>query len=230
MSGTLTSRAPRIPRRRLAAVAVAWLALVGSAVLIATALDSPVGAGSRDEAQPAPAAQVAAPDPGVGRLPPFAMVLDHALPAGVAGRRPARQAVELRVRAMRTRDPARFVELGSVLQLLGDTASARFSYESALRFAPGDVGAQVGLAVIDGGGGSQGLARSAARLAALAATHPRDQLISFNQAWIAVYQGDGAAARAALTRTTALAPGTRLGRTATGLLAALDQITVAPAP
>ena len=80
----------------------------------------------------------------------------------------------------------------------------------------------MGLAVIQGGAGAQGLARSSERLTALAADHPRDQTISFNQAWIALYQGDGDAARAALKRTMALTPGTRLGRTAAGLLAALD--------
>lgn len=230
IADSLRSAAPRLSPRRLAAVGAAWLALVAGGLLVAFSLDSPVGAGTRDEAQPAPAAQVDAADPSVGVLPPFAMVLDRPMPKGVAGLQPARQAVELRVRAMRTRDPERFVELGSVLQVLGDTTSARFSYQSALRFGPGDLGAQVGLAMVDGGEGAAGLALAAARLQALAAAHPGDQLISFNRAWTDIYRRRETAAKEALARTAALDPDSRLGRTATGLVKVLDQIEVRPAP
>ena len=230
MSGALATGLARAPRRRLAAVIAAWLALLGSALAVATTLDSPVGAGARDEAQPAPAAQVDDAAPETGALPPFAMVLDHALPPGVRGLAPARQAVELRVRAMRTRSPERLVELGSVLQVLGDTTSARFSYESALRYAPGDLDARIGLAMIDGGEGAEGLRRSAARLAAIAADAPGSQAVSFNRAWVDVYRGDGDAARRGLERTAAMGPDSRLGRTATALIAALDQFEIIPDP
>lgn len=229
--------AARFPPRRVAVVLAVWAGLAGSALLVANALDSPVGAGARDEAQPAVPEQSATPvapaDPAaaaLAALPPFAMVLDHTMPTGVAGLAPIRQAQELRVRAMSTKDPARFVELGSVLQVLGDLQSAEFSYRSALKFDPQNVAARVGLAVVDGGSGSAGLARASSRLKALAAARPGDQLISFNQGWVAMYQGRNTAARATLKRTAALAPQTRLGRTATALRAALGTFETAPAP
>lgn len=212
-----------------------WVALAGGALLGANALDSPVGEGARDAAQPAPPGSVATDDPDApstseapatpaASLPPFAMVLDHPLPADVAVLPPTQQAEQLRVRAMRTRSPERLVELGSVVQFLGDTVSADFAYRSALKYDPESVAARVGLAVIDGGTGAAGLARSSERLRALAATHPREQLVSFNQAWVDIYRSKGAPARAALKRTVALGPGTRLGRTATTLLAALPAL------
>ena len=237
MLGALRSPAGWPPPRRLALVVGVSVVLAGSALLAANALDSPVGAGARDKAQPeapgpvaagAPAAGGAAANPGAANLPPFAMVLDHRLPASVAGLPPVQQAAKLRAGAMSTRSPERLVELGSVLQLLGDLSSAEFSYRSALRFDPQSVAAQVGLAVVAGGTGADGLALSAQRLRALAVVHPRDQLVSFNQGWVEIYRGRGDPARAALRRTVALGPDTRLGRTATGLLAALAKIRIGP--
>jgi tetratricopeptide (TPR) repeat protein len=215
-----------------------WVALTGSALLIANGLDSPVGEGARDKAQPeAPGAvarsdspgAVGTPDPGVANLPPFAMVLDHRLPSGIAGLAPAQQAQELRERAMSTRSPERLIELGSVLQLLGDPASAEFSYRSALEFDPQSVAARVGLAMVDGTAGG-GLAAVAKRLQGLAAAYPRDQLISFNQAGLELYRGRADAARAALERTVALGATSRLGRTAATLLAASKQVQIGPNP
>jgi len=226
----VTRHAPRLPLRGLALVVGVWIALTGGALLVANALDSPVGAGARDKAQPEAPGTVATTGPQVGNLPPFAMVLDHPLPAGIAGLAPARQAEELRTRAMSTRSPERFVELGSVLQVLGDAESAEFSYRSALRFDPQNVAAQVGLAVVDGTTGAEGLAIGAERLRALAADHPRDQLVSFNQGWLEIYRGRGDVAREALERTVDLGPATRLGRTAQALLAALEEISLGPNP
>lgn len=243
MSQALSARSPRGPRpplRRLGVLLGVWAVLVAGALLVANGLDSPVGEGARDEAQPAalgpvatattPTAPTAPTAPGVGSLPPFAMVIDHALPAGVAGLAPAEQAERLRTLAMRTRNPARFVELGSVMQVLGDRESAEFSYRSALKFDPQSIGAKVGLAVIDGGSGPEGLTRSASRLEALAADHPRDQLVSFNQAWVAIYRQRGREARAALERTVGLGRDTRLGRTSSALLVAIDTIELDPTP
>jgi cytochrome c-type biogenesis protein CcmH/NrfG len=207
-----------------------WVALTGTALLVANALDSPVGEGARDKAQPIAPGTAQTTNPGVANLPPFAMVLDHPLPAGVAGLAPAQQAEELRTRAMSTRSSERFVELGSVLQVLGDAASAEFSYQAALKFDPQSVAAQVGLAVVDGTTGADGLAMGAARLRALATAHPRDQLVSFNQAWVEIYRGRGGPARAALKRTVALDPATRLGRGAGALLAASEGIRTGPNP
>ena len=234
----LRSPARQLPLRRLAMVVGVWVALAGGALLIANTLDSPVGEGARDKAQPAaPAAAAAgagtgatAQDPEVANLPPFAMVLDHRLPAGIAGLAPAQQALELRTRAMSSRDPERFVELGSVMQVLGDPASAEFSYQSALKFDPQNVGAQVGLATVGGTAGGDGLATAGERLRALATIHPRSQLISFNLAWVEIYRGQARPARAALQRTVALGEATRLGRTATSLLAATEKIQLGPNP
>ncbi|HMN98329.1 MAG TPA: hypothetical protein PKD59_02840 [Miltoncostaeaceae bacterium] len=241
-----------MPHRRLAALAGIWLALTGGALLLAGALDRPVGAGDRDRAQPAAVAASDAPASGVAegaqtdgtmgagaatgaaagadavRLPPFAMVLDHRLPDGVAGLDPAGQAEELRRRAMATNDPVTLVELGSVMQVLGDAASAEFAFRSALDADPGNLAARVGLAVVPATCGRAGLAAAAAELRALAAADPRSQLVGFNQAWVALYAGDAAGARAALRRTRDLGAGTRLGRSAGTLLTAMDSVTFQP--
>ncbi|MGE0029325.1 MAG: hypothetical protein AB7O78_16160 [Thermoleophilia bacterium] len=246
-------RVRRVPGRRLAALAGIWLVLTGGAVLLANAMDQPVGAGDRDRAQPAavaasdvPASRVtegaqtdgttggeATQGPAAGgaaradavQLPPFAMVLDHRLPAGVAGLNPAGQAEQLRQRAMATNDPVTLVELGSVMQVLGDPQSAEFAFRSALKADPGNLPARVGLAVVPATADSGGLDRAAAALRALAADDPGSQLVAFNQGWVALYAGKVEAARAALKRTQALGAGTRLGRSAGTLLAAMDSVS-----
>jgi hypothetical protein len=246
-------RLRRVPPRRLLAVAGVWLALTGGAVLVAGALDQPVGAGERDAAQPAapdPVAEAPArPGEGAGagaaggdpadggaaspdaiRLPPFAMVLDHQLPSVVAGLEPSAQAEELRQRAMATNDPVTLVELGSVLQVLGDAQSAEFSYRSALDADPGNLAARVGLAVVPATAGPGGLDDAAGALDALAADEPGSQLVHFNRAWVALYAGDEARARAALQRTLDLGAGTRLGRTAQTLLVAMRSVTFEAGP
>jgi cytochrome c-type biogenesis protein CcmH/NrfG len=228
---TLRAPARRLPLNRLVALVAVWIALAGGALLVAHALDSPSGASAPDEAQPAaPGPVAAAPDPTTASLPPFAMVLDHRLPAGVAGLNPARQAQKLQAMAMASRDPERFVELGSVLQEVGDLPSAEFSYRSALKLDPGNLAAMVGVAVVRGGAGPAGLEAADRQLGALAATHPRDQLVRFNQAWVSVYRGRVPEAVARLKTTIALGPRTRLGRTATGLTEALAKIRLGANP
>jgi hypothetical protein len=225
----------RPPLRRLVILLVAWVALAGGALLVAKALDQPSGESARDEAQaaaPGPIATTTSGSSGSGAasLPPFAMVLDHRLPAAISNLPPATQAQRLRLLAMRTKDPERFVELGSVLQVIGDLPSADFSYRSALKLDPGRLDAQVGVALVPGGSGASGLAEADRRLAALAAAHPDAQIVRFNQAWVAIYRGRPAAARAQLQRTVALGPGTRLGRTSSALIAALEKIQVGRTP
>ena len=56
----------RPPRRWVAAVLGIWIVLAGGVILLAKALDSPVGAGARDEAQPAVPGPVAALDTNPG--------------------------------------------------------------------------------------------------------------------------------------------------------------------
>jgi hypothetical protein len=226
----LSSPPARPPLRRLAIVVGVWVALAGGALLTANALDSPVGEGSRDAAQPVAPGPVAEADPPVAGLPAFAMILDHPLPPDVVDLPPAEQAESLRLRAISTRDAARFVELGSVMQTLGDAQSAQFSYQSALTFDPESVAARVGLAVAAGTSGADGLDLAAQRLRGLATTYPRSQVVSFNQAWVEIYRRRGDLARAALKRTVALGAETRLGAAATALLDALDQVGAGEKP
>ena len=86
-----------------------------------------MGAGARDEAQPAVPGVVADPtNSTAGELPPLALVRDEPLPAVVADiKAPIRQIPVLRRLAEGTAQPRRYVELGSVLQLLGDGAGSR---------------------------------------------------------------------------------------------------------
>src|SRR5262245_15061131 len=213
----------RITPRRIAAVLAVWALAVGAALLLADALDSPVGAGGRDEAQAVAPGAVAVPGSAMAGgqgLPPLALVLDRPPPAGIADLPPIRQASRLSELAQRDPDPRRLVELGSVLQLLGAPQDAARAYRAALAKAPGDVAARAGLAMVDGGGGD-GLARAAAGLAALAAEHPDDQLVAFNQGWVEIYRRRAGPAERAWRRTVALGEDTRLGHTATALLAEL---------
>ena len=208
-----------------------WVVLAGGALLVAGALDSPVGEGDRDAAQPAAVGTVATPEtapeapagtPPEGELPPLALVLDRPLPAPVEGLAPEEQFEQLRRLAISTRDPERFVELGSIMQLAGDGPSAQFSYESALRFDAGNIGAQVGLALVDGATGDEGLARASQELRRLAVKYPQSQLVSFNRGWLEIYRRRAAPARIAWRRTIALDADSRLGRTAAALLATLE--------
>jgi hypothetical protein len=220
------ARRRRLSARHLAIVLAVWAVAAGGALLVADALDSPVGAGARDEAQPAVPGPVEVPESGLadagGELPPLALVLDRPLPAGVADLPPARQVERLRRLAADDPTPRRLVELGSALQLAGDQAAARRAFADALRRSPGDVAARTGLAMTRAGGDA-GLARATADLSALAREHPRSQIVAFNQGWVEIYRRRAEPARAAWERTVALGPGTRLGNTATALLDALER-------
>ena len=117
-----------------------------------------------------------------------------------------------------------------MLQRLGDRASAQFSYQSALRFDPENLGAQVGLAMVEGSSSGDGLLTVDTRLRQLATAHPRSQLVSFNQAWLQIYRGRARPARVALQRTVDLGAGTRLGLTAASLLQATARAQADPTP
>lgn len=216
--------ARRIPPARLAIILGVWVVLAGAALLIAMALDQPVGAGARDEAQPAVPGVVADPTEATpGGLPPLALVLDQPLPQIVADiKAPIRQVPVLRKLAQDTAQPRRYVELGSVLQLLGDGQGAGDAYRTALQLNPDDVAAKTGLALVTGAQTGDGPAAGAVALQRLAAANPRSQLVAFNQGWLAIYRRQAAPAAAAWTRTVALGEETRLGRTAAALLASLE--------
>ncbi len=220
-----TPPAPRrgwLTPRRLAVVLGIWAVAAGGALLLANALDSPVGEGARDEAQavaPGPTAVPPAAAAGAGALPPLALVLAEPLPEDIAGLPPAEQANRLTEGVRADPDPRRLVELGSVLQLLGDAESAAFAYREALRRDPDDLAAQAGLAMNEGaGGGAAALARAAAGLDRLAREHPDDQLVAFNQGWVEIYRRRAVPAERAWRRAVALGADTRLGQTATALL------------
>lgn len=217
---------PRSPWQRFAVILAVWIVAAGGALLLARALDQPVGEGARDAAPPAAPGVVA--DPGAldaggppQGLPPLALVLDRPPPPAIAQLPPIRQAERLRDRALRLGTGRAYVELGSVLQTLGDGTGATAAYRSALRAGGADTAAEAGLALVEGARPGTGPARAAARLAALASENPRDQLVAFNQGWLEIYRRRADAARRAWERTVALAPATRLGRAATALIASL---------
>ncbi|MGD9573429.1 MAG: tetratricopeptide repeat protein [Thermoleophilia bacterium] len=239
-----TSRFRRPPGRRVAVIAGVWVALTAGALGLAGLMDQPVGAGERDAAQPSAPAEVseapASGEAGAGAetppadapaaqgdavtLPPYAMVLGHRLADDVAGLAPMEQAEILRGRAMAGGgDAARLVELGSVMQVIGDAQSADFAFQQALERDPGNVAARVGVAVnpVVAGGDFEA---AASALEELAADRPQDQLVRFNLAWVELYRGRTEAARDALMQTIELGEGTRLGQTATALLQATRSV------
>jgi cytochrome c-type biogenesis protein CcmH/NrfG len=153
-------------------------------------------------------------------------VLDRPLPNVVADLdAPIRQAAVLKSLATATAQPRRYVELGSVLQLLGDGDGAGNAYDTALLLDPSNVAAKAGLALVEAARGGPAQQQGAARLRALAAANPRNQLVAFNEGWLAIYRREADPARAAWTRTVALGEDTRLGRTAAALLASLENGT-----
>lgn len=222
MDATSPSPPARTPARRLVLILAVWALVVGAALLVASALDSPVGAGARDEAQPAAPGEVAEPSNGLAEgLPPLALVLDRPLPADVRSLPPARQAQRLRAQAQSTGSARRYVELGSVLMGMGDEAGATAAFRSAQRAGGQDVAAETGLALVRATSGPDGPQVAAARLDALAAANPGDQVLAFNQGWLAIYRRDREAALTAWTRTIQIKPGTRLARAAMTLGASL---------
>jgi len=232
--------------RRLAVVAGVWAVVTLGAILLAMALDSPVGAGSRDEARPvapggaapAPGAAAEAPGaapeaPGAGAeggepglspatLPPLALVTERRAPADIEGLPPEEQVQRLTARAEGAADPAAWVDLGVLQQQLGDLDGAAAAYRAALDIEPDHLPALVGLAMSQGASAA-GLAAAAEELERLAAAHPDSALVAMNQGWIELYRGRPEATRAALERAVALGGNSRIGLIARALVDALDQ-------
>jgi hypothetical protein len=203
--------------------------VTAAAIAWAAALDEPVGAGSRDTAQPAAVGDVADPGAtgpaedvaGPEGLPPLALLVDTPLPADLAGLDAREAAVRLRDRVLTGGTAEEWVLLGSLLQQLGRGPMAAGAYRAALDLRPGDLAAQVGLALVDGATGPEGAGRASAELARLAREHPGSQLVALNQGWLAAYGRQVGAARAAWLRAVALDPGSDLGRSAAALVDAL---------
>jgi len=220
--------------RRLAVAGGAWAVLTLGAILLAVALDSPVGAGARDEARPvAPGGAAVAEAPGAGAdggeaglppaaLPPLALVTDRPAPADIAGLPPEEQVRHLSARADGATDPTAWVELGVLQQQLGAPEDAAAAYRAALRVRPGHLPALTGLAMSEGASGA-GLAAAAEELGRLAAAHPDSALVAMNLGWVELYRGRPQATRAALERAVALGGDSRVGRIARALVEALDQ-------
>lgn len=212
--------------RRIAVIVAVWAVVVGGALLMAVALDDPVGEGARDAAQPVAPSELADPTQGGGlaeELPPLALVLDRPLPPDVAALPPIRQVARLSERARGSDEARRWVELGAALQVIGDGTDAAAAYRRALRAGGDDVAADTGLALVRATQGADGPEVAAARLSALAAANPDDQLVAFNQGWLAVYRRDSDGAIRSWERTVAIDPDSRLGLAAVALIRSLEE-------
>jgi len=212
---------------------IAAAAAVGVAVIavgLAVRLDDPVGAGAVDSAQPIVAGPIVAPGEELtgrptptGALPPLALVLDRQPPEGIGDLPAEDQISRLRALAATRAEPRRLVELGAAYQGARRNDEAREAYVNALRLDPDDVAAEVGLALNAAAAGGEDARRAAGALTDLAAQNPDNQIVAFNQGWLAAYQRDAETAEAAWRRTIAIDSNSRLGRTATQLLTLLDE-------
>lgn len=227
------STSSRPSTRSLLAVVVAALVIGLAAVGVASVLDDPVGEGARDAA-PIVAGPVVAPGQeltgGPSDLPPLALVLDRPPPGEIGTLSAEDQIPRLQALAATNAEPRRLIELGAALQASRRLDEARDAFENALRLAPNDIAARVGLALTAGGQGPEGLERAATALADLEDRRPESQIVTFNRGWVAIYQRDADTAQDAWERTVAIAPRSRLGQTASQLLDALaeDQTRAAP--
>jgi hypothetical protein len=214
-------------RRGVLAVLGVWLVVVAVTFVVISRLDRPTGSAPPDAAQPVvgrlavPPGAAATTDP--DELPPLALALDRPLPPDLAGM--TGPALVAGVRRLAAREPSalNLDRLGAAEQGVGDAAAARAAYRRALAVDPGDLGARVGLVLVDASRGRAGLARAGRALAALARRHPSSQLVAFNQGLVAVYERDRETVLAAWRRAASLGPGTPLGRTAAGVVAALER-------
>lgn len=198
-----------LSRRRLLIAGGVWVALVAGSLGMASALND----------EPAkPAVLVAQPPAG---LPPLRLFLDRDPPKEVLDLpTAAAQADRLQQLAIAERSAERWVELGALAHRAGDLNFALAAYRQALSMDPTRVDAQVGVQMVDGATGPDGLARAAEGVEAIADTNPRSQLAAFNLGMVAVYRSDRPAVSRAFRRAVALDPGTDLGRLARQLAGA----------
>lgn len=244
-SGETDLRRPRPAPRRLAlAVGAAAVAAV-VAVTLATRLDDPVGEGAVDAAQPIVAGPVVAPGAELTGDPPatttdaaprsraeglpIALVLDRLPPDGIGDLPAEDQIPRLRALSATRAEPRRLVELGAAYQGARRNEEAREAFINALRLDPDDVAAEVGLALNAASENDEGVEKAAAALADLAERHPDNQIVLFNQGWLALRAGDADTVASAWEETARIDADSRLGRTATALLAELRAGTSEPA-
>jgi tetratricopeptide (TPR) repeat protein len=190
--------ARRLAGRRLAIVAGVWIALVGSALGVASLLDD----------EPARPRTSIAPQ----GLPLLRLYLDRDLPAEVLVLPDIGSQVQrLQELAEAGDEPARWVELGAAAQRLGDLESADFSYSRALELDPDRLEAKIGRVMVDGATGPEGLTRAAEALTEIVRANPRSQVAAFNEAIVAVYRSDRGGAARGFARAEALGPRSPLG-------------------
>ena len=196
-----------------------WALAVGAALLLADALDSPVGAGARDEAQAVAPGPVAVPGSAVAagtgsaaragaRPPPPDGVADLPDPPGEPSERAGQP-------GPRSAAPGR-ARLGPPAARRAGGRHARLPLRPPR--APGDLAARAGLAMLDGADG-EGLARGQRGW-------PRSPPSTLTtSSWRSTRAGSrsnaGAPAAERAARTVDLGADTRLGRTAAALLAEL---------
>ena len=203
-------------RKHLVMALVVWAGLVVAALGIAKALD--------DEPVRATAESVAP-----AGLPPLRLYLDRSLPKEITNLPTlAAQADRLQELAVGGNDPARWVELGTVALRGGDLNTARLVFERALTLDRDRLDAKVGLAMVDGATGQDGLKRAATTLAGLEKSNPNSQLTVFNLGMVAAYRGDKNTLGRAFTRAAALGPNTPLGALARQLAAAASSASATP--
>lgn len=203
-------------RKQLAIALAVWAALVIAALGIAKALD--------DEPVRATAESVAP-----AGLPPLRLYLDRSLPKEVTDLSTlAAQADRLQQLAVGGSDPARWVELGTVALRGGDLNTARLVFERALTLDRDRLDAKVGLAMVDGATGPDGLKRAAKTLSDLEASNPNSQLVVFNLGMVAAYRGDRDTLERGFVRAAALGPNTPLGALARQLVAAARRASASP--
>lgn len=198
-------------------IGAVWIALAGGALGIARLLD--------DEPQK-PVVLVAHPPKD---LPPLRLFLNRDLPPEVRSlTNGAAQAAKLQELATARRDPALWVDLGAFAQRAGDLPFAQAAFREALALDASRVDARVGLLMVDGATGAEGLARAADGLADLQAAHPTSQLVAFNTGMVAVYRGRRDDLVRAFRQAVELGPTTPLGRLARQLAAASGSVSASP--
>jgi hypothetical protein len=203
-------------RKQIGIALTVWAALVMAALGIAKALDDEPVRATTESVAPA-------------GLPPLRLYLDRELPKQVTGLTTlAAQAERLQELAVGGNNPARWVELGMVAMRGGDPTTARLVFERALTIDRDRLDAKVGLAMVDGTTGPDGLERAAKALTDLEQQNPTSQLVAFNLGMVAAYRGDRTTIERAFTRAGELGPATELGVLAKRLAAAAAGTAQAP--